>query len=166
MKQIKIIQKKTSDLKQYSKNARIHNLTQIEQIAESIKEFGFNNPILIDENGEVIAGHGRMQAGILLDLETLPCIIINDLNDVQKKSYRLADNKIALNSAWDTALLESELKEIMSDDHDFDLCLTGFTEDEIEYMTIKEIDFNNIEKELNDEEEKTPRLCPHCNGEL
>jgi DNA modification methylase len=113
----------------YINNARTHSDEQVSQIAASIKEFGFTNPILITGDGSIIAGHGRVMAAKKLNLTELPCIELDHLSDTQRKAYILADNKLALNAGWDNELLSLELEELKS--LDFNLDLTGFTADEI-----------------------------------
>lgn len=110
-------------------NAREHSDSQIQQIANSINEFGFTNPVLIDESKKIIAGHGRYMAGKTLELPEIPTIELLDLTDAQKKAYVIADNKLALNSQWDFEKLTTELKELQ--DLDFDLNLIGYYENEL-----------------------------------
>jgi len=105
----------------YARNARTHSDEQIAQIAGSIKEFGFNNPVLIDKDNGVIAGHGRLAAARKLNLKEVPCIRLEHLTETQRKAYILADNRIALNSGWETELLSIELKELQ----DFGIDLEG-----------------------------------------
>jgi DNA modification methylase len=124
-----IIVKQITDLLPYINNARTHSDEQVSQIAASIKEFGFTNPILITGDGSIIAGHGRVMAAKKLNLTELPCIELDHLSDTQRKAYILADNKLALNAGWDNELLSLELEELKS--LDFNLDLTGFTADEI-----------------------------------
>jgi len=112
----------------YINNARTHDDAQVTQIASSIKEFGFNNPILIDEDNGIIAGHGRLMAARKLRLVEVPTIRLSHLTEAQRKAYILADNRIALNSGWDNELLSLELQDIKDD---IDLSLIGFTEDEL-----------------------------------
>lgn len=121
------------DLVPYERNSRTHSEAQIAQIAASIKEFGFTNPVLIDETNVIIAGEGRVRAAKKLALENVPCIVLTGLTEAQKAAYVIADNKIALNSGWDTDMLLEELDRIASRglDMDIDLALTGFTEVEI-----------------------------------
>jgi len=95
----------TGKLKPNARNARTHSKKQIKQIAESIRTFGFNNPILIDDAFEVIAGHGRLQAAKQLGLNEVPVVCLSHLSDAEKRAYILADNKIALNAGWDSELL-------------------------------------------------------------
>jgi len=113
----------------YARNSRTHSPDQIAQVAASIREFGFTNPVLIDGNGGIIAGHGRVMAARQLGLSEVPCIRLARLTDAQKRAYVIADNKLALNAGWDDALLALELRELA--EMDFDLHLTGFDDDEI-----------------------------------
>lgn len=132
MKQSKkqsIVYKNTVDLIPYARNSRTHSDDQITQVASSIKEFGFTNPILIDSDNSIIAGHGRIMAAKKLGISEVPCIVLAHLSDAQKKAYVIADNKLALNAGWDDELLAIELKDLES--LDFDLGLTGFNEDEL-----------------------------------
>ena len=115
-------------------NARTHSKRQVEQIVASIREFGFTNPILIDSDGSVIAGHGRLLAAKAMALTEVPAIILEGLSDTQKRAFRLADNKIALNAGWDTDLLKLELGELAVLDVDFDLSATGFSTGEIDVV--------------------------------
>ncbi len=114
----------TEDLIAYARNARTHSPEQVAQLAWSIHEFGFNNPVLIDEHNQIIAGHGRVMAAKQLELQTVPCIRLLWLNDAQRRAYILADNKLAENSGWDMAMLESELADLA--EFDIDAALLGF----------------------------------------
>ena len=118
-----------SDLIPYVNNSRTHSDEQIAQVAASIKEFGFTNPILIDDAGMIIAGHGRVMAAKKLGVESVPCIVLSGLSEAQKKAYIIADNKLALNAGWDDELLRVELEGL--DEMGFDLGLIGFTDDEL-----------------------------------
>lgn len=128
---MKIEKIKIDTLIPYINNARTHSEEQILQIAGSIKEFGFNNPILIDEEGGVIAGHGRLAAAKLIELKEVPCIRLAHLTEAQKKAFILADNRIALNSGWDTSLLKLELEDLQND---FNLMTLGFQKEELETL--------------------------------
>ena len=119
----------TTKLIPYANNARTHSDEQVSQIAASIKEFGFNNPVLIDSENGIIAGHGRVLAASKLNLKEVPTICLDHLSDTQRKAYILADNKLAENAGWDTSLISLELQELM--DLDFDISLTGFDMDDI-----------------------------------
>ena len=125
----KLEQVPTSDLIPYARNARTHSDAQVAQIAGSIQEFGFCNPVLIDAQNGIIAGHGRVMAANLLKLQTVPCIRLDHLTDAQKRAYILADNRIALSSGWDEAMLANELQDLHADD--IDLGLTGFDAGEL-----------------------------------
>jgi hypothetical protein len=129
---IEILYKKVSDVYPYINNARTHSEGQISQIASSIKEFGFNNPILLDKDNGVIAGHGRLYAAKLLGMEEVPTVYLGHLSEAQKKAYILADNKIALNAGWDFDLLAVELENLK--ELDFDLSLLGFDDKELKEL--------------------------------
>ena len=117
----------------YAGNARTHSAEQVAQIAASILEFGFVAPVLVDERGEVIAGHGRLQAAKSLGLETVPTIARAGLTEAQKAAYRLADNRIALNAGWDEALLAAEVAKLQ-EMGSIDLALTGFDAGELDRL--------------------------------
>lgn len=119
----------TNSLIPYAKNSRTHSETQVAQIAGSIKEFGFNNPVLIDETGSIIAGHGRVLAAQKLGLQTVPTITLEHLSETQRKAYVIADNRLALNAGWDDQMLTLELNDLKDDG--FDLSLLGFDADEM-----------------------------------
>ena len=121
--------KLTKDLIPYVNNARTHSEVQIKQVASSIQEFGFTNPIIIDEGNTILAGHGRLQAAQLLGLEQVPTQSVKGWSEAKKKAYILADNKLALNAGWDVELLKIELDTITG--LDFDVELTGFAEGEV-----------------------------------
>lgn len=129
----------------YAMNARTHSDTQVAQIAGSIKEFGFNNPVLIDADNGLIAGHGRVMAGRKLGLKEVPAIRLGHLTDVQKKAYILADNRIALNSGWDAELLKTELELLKEDD--VDLEMLGFDLSEIDTLLEPEIIEGNTDED-------------------
>jgi DNA modification methylase len=113
----------------YEKNSKKHPDEQVEQIANSIKEFGFNNPILVDGKDGIVAGHGRLMAAKYLEMENVPVIILDHLTDTQKRAYIIADNKLAENAEWHMVNLTQELEEL--EGLDFDLELLGFSQDEL-----------------------------------
>ena len=119
----------TAELIPYARNARTHSEQQVQQIAGSIQEFGFCNPVLIDATNGIIAGHGRVMAAQLLKLESVPCLRLSHLTDAQKRAYVLADNRIALSSGWDDEMLANELSDLHADE--FDMALLGFDADEL-----------------------------------
>lgn len=123
---------KTGVLVPYARNTRTHSDDQIKQVADSIKEFGFTNPVLIDSDNGIIAGHGRVMAAQSLGLEEVPCIRLSHLTDAQKRAYIIADNKLALNAGWDEELLRLELKDL--NELDFNLDLIGFNDAELAAM--------------------------------
>ena len=129
---MKIEQRPIEALIPYINNSRKHSDEQVAQIAASIKEFGWTNPILVDGNNGLIAGHGRLLAARKLGMDKVPTIELSHLSDTQKKALIIADNKLALNSDWDTELLTIELNELMSDD--FALNILGFDKDELDAL--------------------------------
>jgi len=118
-----------ADLVPYARNARHHTPEQIDQIAASIAEFGWTVPVLVDEAGEIIAGHGRVMAAEQLGIKTVPAATVTGWSKDKRRAYALADNKLALSSSWDIEMLASELEEL--GESDFDLALTGFSDDEL-----------------------------------
>ena len=139
---LEIEYKKPNDLIPYVNNSRTHSESQITQVASSIKEFGFTNPILIDGENGIIAGHGRLLAALKLDISEVPTIALHGLTDAQRKAYVIADNKLALNSGWDLELLKIELADI---EGEFDLDILGFDNDEL--LDILEPNLDNLEDE-------------------
>lgn len=130
--QLTIVYRLVESLTPDPRNARTHPKRQIDQIVGSIREFGFTNPILIDSDDGVIAGHGRLLAAKAMAMVEVPTIVVSGLDEVQKRALRLADNKIALGAGWDVDLLKNELVELAA--FDFDLTLTGFSTGEIDVM--------------------------------
>jgi DNA modification methylase len=116
----------------YARNSRTHSDAQIAQIAGSIREFSFTNPVLVDGDGGIIAGHGRLLAARQLGMQAVPCIRLGHLSPTQRKALIIADNKLALNAGWDESLLSLELQDLQSDG--FDLGLTGFSGDELDAL--------------------------------
>ena len=141
---MQIIKKSVKELIPYARNSRTHGDEQISQIMASITEFGFTNPILIDEKNEIIAGHGRLVASQRLKLENVPCIVLSGLTEAQKKAYVIADNKIAINAGWDEDLLKLELIEL--DEIGFDYSELGFDfEFDLEDNEPEKIDITPVE---------------------
>lgn len=120
-----------SELRPYARNARTHSRRQIRQIADSIERFGFTNPVLISDDDEIIAGHGRVEAAKLLGLTTVPTLRLSHLTPEERRAYVLADNKLALNAGWDQEVLAVELQALI--DMDFDVEVTGFSLAEIDF---------------------------------
>ena len=129
---------KTADLIPYARNSRTHSDAQVAKLAASIKEFGFLNPVIVDGDNGIIAGHGRILAAQKLGLETVPTIEAGHLSEAQRRAYVIADNRLALDAGWDDELLRIELGDL--DAEGFDLSLTGFDLDEIANLTAEEIE--------------------------
>lgn len=126
---VEIVYKKVAQLTAYAKNSRTHSDEQIAQLCKSIKEFGFVNPVLIDSNGVLIAGHGRVLAAKKLNIEDVPCIQLGNLTDTQRKALTIADNKIPMNAAWDMHMLKIELEDLQASGLDMELL--AFTGNEL-----------------------------------
>jgi hypothetical protein len=139
---MKIEQLPTADLIPYARNTRTHSPEQVAQIAGSIREFGFTNPILIDADNGIIAGHGRVMAASKLGLAKVPCIRLAHLTDTQKRAYIIADNKLALNAGWDEEMLGLELADLR--ELDFDLGLLGFSENDLGAFDIEEAEMPTL----------------------
>lgn len=129
---MEIQQMTVADLIPYAMNSRTHSDEQVAQIAASIREFGWTNPILIDADGGIIAGHGRLLAARKLGMTEVPCIELAHLTEMQKRAYVIADNKLALNAGWDDETLRLELEALL--DVDFDMDLVGFSQDELDAL--------------------------------
>ena len=136
-------------LKPYENNARTHSPEQVDKIVRSIEEFGFINPVLIDGDYGIIAGHGRVLASKKMGMTEVPCLFIEDLTEAQKRAYILADNKLALDGGWDETLLKIELTELQ--EMDFDITLTGFELEDIELEDYS----REVEEDDYDEEPPT-----------
>ena len=141
----------TKELIPYAKNARTHSENQVNQIAASITEFGFTNPILVDGAKGIIAGHGRLMAAKKLGLNQVPVVILDHLSEAQKRAYIIADNKLAENAGWDEEILANELHDLKEEN--FDLDLIGFEDQELEKL------FTNLyESDEKEEEENLPGI--------
>ena len=145
---LKIQYKPIQDLIPYARNSRTHNDAQVAQIAASIKEFGWTNPVLLDGENGIIAGHGRVMAASKLGEKEVPTIELSHMDENQKRAYIIADNKLALNAGWDNEMLALELKDLS--DAGYDLGLTGFDPDEIDALNPQVIEGLTDEDETPD----------------
>lgn len=162
---MQITQRKTSELIPYSNNTRTHSEEQVQQIASSIKEFGFTNPILLDENNGIIAGHGRLMGAKLLNIDEVPTITLSGLSEAQIKAYIIADNKLALNAGWDEELLKVEIEGLQ--DMNFNIDLLGFNNDELSDILNVSIEVDDeCVKDLSDEVGDGFELIIECESEL
>ena len=163
---MKITQKKVTELIPYVKNSRTHSDEQVAQIAASIKEFGWTNPILVDGSNGIIAGHGRLMAARKLGYTEVPTIELADLTETQKKAYIIADNRLALNAGWDNEMLKIEIADLLADG--FTLSVLGFDTDELQKL----LDVPDFEPATEDDQGKLDELdpkwiaCPHCGKEF
>lgn len=151
---LQVEQRPTDHLIPYANNPRTHSKKQIQQIAESMRTFGFTNPILIDGEGGVIAGHGRLAAAKYLGLERVPTIRLDQLNEAEKRAYVLADNRLAEKAGWDDALLKIELEFLSELEVELDVTVTGFE--------IPEIDLLLIGEEISEEVDDVPSVDPEA----
>lgn len=142
-------------LKPALRNARTHSRKQLRQIADSITRFGFTNPVLVDEEGRILAGHGRVGAAQLIGLSEIPVLCLSDLTPAECKAYMLADNKLALNAGWDQELLAQELQELI--DLNFDVELTGFSLAEIDFAL--DTARNSAPKPVDDKADHIPTMA-------
>jgi ParB family transcriptional regulator, chromosome partitioning protein len=161
---LKIEYRKAVDLTPYENNSRTHSKEQVDQIVESIKEFGFTNPILVDEKGGIIAGHGRLEAAQRLSLEEVPTITLKGLSEAQKRAYVIADNKLALNAGWDYERLRSEIEAL--EGLDFDTRLLGFTHEELLGLIGEPVEIDAPEDFKEVGEESLAHRCPKCGYEF
>ena len=157
---LKIQYKPIQDLIPYARNSRTHNDAQVAQIAASIKEFGWTNPVLLDGENGIIAGHGRVMAAQKLGETEVPTIELSHMDENQKRAYIIADNKLALNAGWDNEMLALEVADLK--DAGYDLGLTGFSLDEIAALN-GDIDVEEDFKEPIDESRNL--LMIECQGE-
>lgn len=144
---LKVEQRAVADLIPYAANSRTHSDAQVAQIAASIREFGWTNPILIDGDGTVIAGHGRLLAARKLGIDEVPVIVLDHLSDAQRRALVIADNKLALNAEWDDDLLKIELADLVASGFDYDAI--GFSTQELDAL------LKDDEPEVEDDEEET-----------
>ncbi len=149
---------KTSDLIPYAKNTRTHSPEQVSQIAGSIREFGFTNPVLVDAENGIIAGHGRVMAAGKLGIEEVPCLRITHLSELQKRAYIIADNRLALDAGWDAEMLKLELSDLKEED--FNIDLIGFTDDELAELFADEPTAGQTDEDEVPEVPETPISVP------
>ena len=155
----KIERKKVDDLIPYARNARTHSDEQVAQLAASIKEWGWTTPVLVDEDGEIIAGHGRVMAARKLNIDEIPTMTATGWSKAQKQAYVLADNQLPQNAGWDVDLLKVEMQDL--ENNEFDLDLIGFNEGSLINLFLPtEEGTTNAEEEWNgmpefDQDDKT-----------
>jgi len=156
--------RRINDLVPYARNSRTHSEEQIAQLAASMREFGWTVPVLVDEQGGIIAGHGRITAARMLGISDVPVMTARGWSDAQKRAYCIADNKLALNAGWDPELLRIELQDLRA--ADFRLELTGFDAGELS-LAMFEPDFEPVgEDDQTRLDEKKKVRCPACDHEF
>lgn len=147
----------------YANNARTHSDDQIKKIQASLREFGFVNPVLIDKDYGIIAGHGRVEAAKREGMTEVPCVWVEHLTEVQKKAYILADNRLAEDAGWDMGILKVELEGLQ--DIDFDISIAGFDDDEIKGI-MGEHEAIDLDDYSDRDAPKTLCHCPKCGFEF
>jgi ParB family chromosome partitioning protein len=162
---LQVTYKAIHTLTPYENNSRTHSEDQIKQIVASVREFGFTNPILIDENQCIIAGHGRLLAAELLGIDEVPTITLEGLSETQKAAYVIADNKLALNAGWNMELLGIEIEKLKG--MDFNIELLGFELEELQILDGEGDEPNLLKpKEFSaDDFSDFANKCPRCNFE-
>jgi ParB-like chromosome segregation protein Spo0J len=162
---VKIIQKKVTELIPYVNNSRTHSDEQVAQIAASIKEFGWTNPILVDGSNGIIAGHGRLLAARKLGYKEVPTIELSELTETQKKAYIIADNKLALNADWDKEILSIELGTLQG--VNFNINLLGFDAIELSDLFDEQVKMpESSSEEIDVDEYNMNCKCPKCGFEF
>jgi len=164
MRDLKVEVLRVDDLIPYCRNSREHSAEQITQIASSLREFGFTNPVLIDEAGTIIAGHGRVLAARKLQMKEVPCIRLLDLTESQKRAYVIIDNQLGANAHWNWDMLAVEVEELLAEGYgSFAL---GFSDEQLEEL----IGSPNDPPEISSEEQKKPVketiICPKCHHDF
>ena len=159
----KIERRAIEELIPYARNSRTHSDAQVAQIAASIKEWGWTMPILVDEGGGIIAGHGRVMAARSLGHEDVPVVVASGWSDAKKRAYVIADNKLALNAGWDFEMLAAEIEELNSDGYELELI--GFNAEEMDKVINPVVesppdDFNEYGDDI-----ETEYKCPKCSYE-
>jgi len=149
-----------NELAPYLRNSRAHPPKQLRKIADAIKKYGFTVPILRDENGTLLTGHARLEAARKLGLEAIPCTTAVGWSEEKKRAYRILDNKMALDSTWDTDALMMELGDLA--EAGFDLELTGFDETELAHL----LGEKDPAQPKEDQKKPIPAICPHCGEPL
>lgn len=156
-----VIMKPVSEIVRYAKNAKIHGEEQVKRLQASLREFGFVKPLLIDEDGNLIAGHGILTAAVAEGMEAVPCVLAEGLTEAQRRAYILADNRLSELSSWDQATVDLELGDL--GDLDFDLGVTGF-----DLEDLSDPSEADEEKAVPESSTQTRKLvtCPECGCEF
>jgi ParB-like chromosome segregation protein Spo0J len=160
----KIETRSVADLIPYASNSRTHSDAQVAQIAASIKEFGWTNPILIDGENTIIAGHGRLLAARKLGMDKVPAIVLDHLTKPQQRALVIADNQLALNAGWDMDMLKAEIEDLKLDD--FDISILGFDASALDKMLDDAIPQEALDEFKEVDEEALGHSCPKCGFEF
>ena len=161
---LEVVMRPIAELIPYNRNARQHSLAQIICLMESIKQFGFTNPILIHSSGRIIAGHGRMEAAKQLGVKEVPCIVLHSMTDAQVKAYTIADNQLPAMATWDYDVLAAEIDELREEG--FDMSTLGFTQEELDEMIGSPDELPEIPDEKPKKPDSDTTICPKCHHEF
>jgi ParB-like chromosome segregation protein Spo0J len=161
---LEVVMRSVAELKPYVQNARVHSDAQVEALADSLKTFGFTNPVLIHSSGRIIAGHCRVMAAKKAGIEQIPCIVLAHLSEAMVRAYTIADNQLATMAVWDYDVLAAEVDALREED--FDVSTLGFTQEEL----IELMGSPNDPPEEPEEKPKKPEsdttICPKCHHEF
>jgi ParB-like chromosome segregation protein Spo0J len=160
----KIVFMPVAELQGYKQNARQHGEDQIAALMKSIKSFGFTAPVMISDEGTIIAGHGRVEAARRLHYSTVPCIRLSNLTEAQQKAYVIADNQLASMATWDWDMLAAEIDNLK--DQDFDISTLGFTKEQLDEMLGSPDEIPEIADEKVEKPDKDTAICPKCHHEF
>ena len=160
----KIVFMPVAELQGYKQNARQHGEEQIAALMKSIKSFGFTAPVMISDEGTIIAGHGRVEAARRLHYSTVPCIRLSNLTEAQQKAYVIADNQLASMATWDWDMLAAEIDNLK--DQDFDISTLGFTKEQLDEMIGSPDEIPEIADEKVKKPDKDTAICPKCHHEF
>lgn len=156
-----VVRRPIAELIPYARNARTHSPAQVDQIAASIREWGWTNPVLIDEAGTIIAGHGRVMAAQKLKITDVPCIVATGWSDAQKRAYVLADNQLAMNAGWDAELLKVEIGDLSAEG--FDVGLMGFDKAFVDELMLEPLFMpGSIDEQGRLDKVGKDAKCPSC----
>lgn len=160
---MEIITLPLNELRAYQFNARVHDAAQVNALKQSIKEFGFTNPVLVHPSGRIIAGHGRVEAARELGMTEVPCLVLDNLSEAQVRAYTIADNQLPQMATWNFDMLAVEIDELQ--EQGFDISTLGFNAEELTEM----LGSPEIEPEIEEKPQKEPSdttICPKCHHEF
>ena len=160
---LEVVMRPVGELVPYAQNARVHADAQVEALADSLKTFGFTNPVLIHSSGRIIAGHGRVMAAKKAGIEQIPCIVLAHLSEAMVRAYTIADNQLATMAVWDYDVLAAEVDALREED--FDVSALGFSKEELDEL-LGSPDIEPVSAEKPQKEPSDTTICPKCHHEF